>query len=128
MEPLSDLLATSQRQALEFFFGGDHVRPTGEDIVLESQITVTGRPLVVERHPGALLETEGTGIVLRLPGEDPEQGRLSGAISPGKRHAIPSHELEGHLGKERVPAEVDSYRCCCNHCHKPIAGYLSANE
>ena len=61
-------------EPLELLFGFDHVGPATEDVVLKRKILVAGRTLVMQGDPGALLEAERTGVVLRLTGQDPQQG------------------------------------------------------
>jgi hypothetical protein len=81
-------------ESLEAGFGLDQIRPSGEDVLLKCQPGVSRGALVVQRHADPLLEGKAAGVVARFAGENSEQGRLSGTVPSGKRHAIATHQLE----------------------------------
>ena len=66
----------------------------GEDVLAQRQLPLARRTLVVQRNPDALAETERARVDPLLRGEDPQQGRLAGAVTAGERHPLARPEPE----------------------------------
>ena len=94
-----------------------HVGAAGEDVIAEGDLGVTRGSLVVQPHPGPLLQGDAARVGRPLPGEHPQQGRLAGAVAPRERHPLARLELEGDVGEEQLAArvEVDCRRCGDGH-------------
>jgi len=114
-------------EAGEALLERDHFGAAGEDVVAEGHLGVPRRALVVERHPGAFLEREPTRVRSQLAREDPQQGRLAGAVSARQGHPLAPLELERDVGEQRVAADVDAEVRCDRYRHRDqdTAGGLS---
>ena len=104
-------------QARQLRLGLLHVGAAGEDVLAEGDLGIARRSLVVQRDPRPFLQGDAAGVRRPLPGEDPEQGRLAGAVAPGERHPLARLELEGDVGEEQRPTRVDVDRGCGRDCH-----------
>jgi hypothetical protein len=99
-------------QARQLRLGVQHVGAAGEDILAERNVGVERRALVVQRHPRPFLQDETARVGRELPGQDPQQGRLAGAVASRKGHPLARLELEGDIGEERLAADVDVQGGC----------------
>src|SRR5205814_8291451 len=93
-------------QTAELLFGLDQVGRARKDVLPQGQAALERRPLVVERDPRPLREGELAAVQLRLPGENPEQGRLPGTVRTGEGHAVAALDLERDPVEEDRPGEL----------------------
>ncbi len=104
---LAGVLRHRPLQPLQLRLGLEHVAAAGEDVVAQRGLRVARRPLVVQRQPRAPLHGQRAGVGRELAGENPQQGRLAGAVAPGQGHPLPRLELEGDVGEQQLAADVD---------------------
>src|SRR5206468_10867415 len=105
-------------EAPELYLQLNQIGGPGQDVVPERQPSLERRPLVVERDPDALLEGEVAALEARLADEGPQQGRLPGAVRPGKGDAVPPLDLERHPVEERVAGKLLAEIGCDYDCHR----------
>ena len=75
------------------------------------------RPLVVQRHAGALLPGELAARELGLAHQGAQQRRLAGAVRAGEREPVAALELERDAVEERLAGELLPERGCDQDCH-----------
>ena len=99
-------------QPLQLGLGLEHVAAAGEDVVAERHLRFARRALVVQGQAGAALHGQRAGVRRQLAGQDPQQGRLAGAVAAGERHPLARLELEGDVGEQQLAADVDVQGGC----------------
>jgi hypothetical protein len=105
-------------QALQLRLGLDHLGAAGEDVLAEGRARLPRRPLVMQGDPRAALHAQRSRIGAELAGENPQQGRLAGAVSARERHPFARLELEGDVGEQQLAADVDVKGGCGRDCHR----------
>ena len=84
----------------------------GERVLAQGEARVPRRPLVVQRHAGALLPGQLATGQLRLADQGAEQRRLAGPVRAGERQPVAALDLEGDVVEERVAGELLAERGC----------------
>ena len=77
-------------------------------VVLEVVLLQNAHPLILGDHHLA-------GGRLQIPGEDPQEGGLSGAVGADDAVAVAGNELQLHVLEQGLAAEVHAYIVDCDH-------------
>ena len=73
-------------EAGELGLGLQHVRAPREDVVAERRVRFARRALVVQGDAGVALDDEAARVGAEFARQNPQQGRLAGAVAPGEGH------------------------------------------
>jgi hypothetical protein len=105
----------------EPFLELDQVGAPGQHVVAKAQVLLPRWALVVQRHPGSLLERQLACIDGRLTGEHPEQRGLARAVASRQRKPLSALDLERDAAQQRVARHVLSQPGC--DCYRHGTGW-----
>ena len=118
-ERLGRVVAARHRllEPAQLALGVDEVGRAREGVLAEREAAEPRRPLVVQRHPGALLPGELAAGELGLADQRAQQRRLAGAVRAGEREPVAPLDLERDAVEERLAGELLPERGCDQDCH-----------
>ena len=89
-----------------------------QQVLLQGDVPLAGRALVVQGDPGALRHGQLATVDRGLPRQHPQQGRLAGAVAPGDGQAFAALQLEGDPPQQRRAGDVLVQVGCDQQSHR----------
>ena len=94
-----------------------------EDDGVEHRVVVEGKVILLEhRHTGFGVDRHRAGGRLEIPGQDAQEGRFSRAVCADHAVAVAGGELQIHVGKQILSAEIQADIGYGNHKGPPGSG------